>query len=136
MNGRSVQEYLKERNEDLSPEERAVGEVKDPAFLVYVGLSRPCDMAVTDYLDNKQYVTERTPNITYCSFAPFLSAGRLRRSLKGEEPDGPGSSGGFKTPQPTPWQQQRDGPGGSLKPPPRGPLPSTTATTDHYYYPA
>jgi hypothetical protein len=54
MNGRSVQEYLKERNEDLTPEERAVlGEVKDPAFLVYVGLSRPArDMAVTDYLDN------------------------------------------------------------------------------------
>ena len=52
--GISPREYLKLRNEDFSPEERQLmGEIKNPAFLSYVALSRPQkDMAMADYFDN------------------------------------------------------------------------------------
>jgi hypothetical protein len=52
--GISPREYLKLRNEDFSPEERQImGEIKNPAFLSYVALSRPQkDMAMADYFEN------------------------------------------------------------------------------------
>ena len=54
MGGKSVQEYLKMRDEDLSEDYRKVlGEIKDPSYLAYVALSRPLrDMAMTDFLNN------------------------------------------------------------------------------------
>ena len=53
LGGKSVQEYLYERNNDLTEEERAImGEIKDPAFLAYVAISRPSrDLAMIDYLN-------------------------------------------------------------------------------------
>lgn len=52
--GISPREYLKLRNEDFSPEERQImGEIKNPAFLSYVALSRPQkDIAMADYFEN------------------------------------------------------------------------------------
>jgi len=52
--GIGPREYLKLRNQDFSPEERQLmGEIKNPAFLSYVALSRPQkDMAMADYFDN------------------------------------------------------------------------------------
>ena len=60
MGGKSMQEYLKRRNDELSEEDRAIlGEIKDPAFLVYVALSRPArDLAMTKYLNNIYAVGE------------------------------------------------------------------------------
>jgi|GEM_PF-6868754 len=60
MGGKSVQEYLKARNDELSEEDRAIlGEIKDPAFLVYVALSRPArDLAMIKYLNNIYAVGE------------------------------------------------------------------------------
>ena len=57
LGGVSAQEYLKARNNELTPEERSIlGEIKDPAFLVYVALSRPArDMAMRDYLNNLNF---------------------------------------------------------------------------------
>ena len=53
MGGKSVQEYLKKRDEELSEEYRKVlGEIKDPSYLTYVALSRPArDIAMSDYLN-------------------------------------------------------------------------------------
>ena len=52
--GISPREYLKLRNEDFSPEERQImGEIKNPAFLSYVALSRPQkDIAMADYFED------------------------------------------------------------------------------------
>jgi hypothetical protein len=52
--GISPREYLKLRNEDFSPEERQImGEIKNPAFLSYVALSRPQkDIAMADYFES------------------------------------------------------------------------------------
>jgi len=52
--GVSPREYLKLRNEDFSAEERQImGEIKNPAFLSYVALSRPQkDMAMNDYFES------------------------------------------------------------------------------------
>ena len=49
--GISAQEYLQARNEDLSEQERKLlGEIKNPAFLSYVALSRPQkDLAMMEY---------------------------------------------------------------------------------------
>jgi hypothetical protein len=60
LGGKSVQEYLKKRNNELSEEDRAIlGEIKDPAFLVYVALSRPArDLAMIKYLNNIYAVGE------------------------------------------------------------------------------
>jgi ADP-Ribosyltransferase in polyvalent proteins len=60
LGGKSVQEYLKARNNELSEEDRAIlGEIKDPAFLVYVALSRPArDLAMIKYLNNIYAVGE------------------------------------------------------------------------------
>jgi hypothetical protein len=54
LGGKSVQEYLYERNNDLTEEERAImGEIKDPAFLAYIAISRPSrDLAMIKYLNN------------------------------------------------------------------------------------
>lgn len=54
LGGKSMQEYLYERNNDLTEEERAImGEIKDPAFLAYVAISRPSrDLAMIKYLNN------------------------------------------------------------------------------------
>lgn len=47
-------DYLKMRDEDLTEDERKLlGEIKEPAFLVYVALMRPSkDLAVGKYLNN------------------------------------------------------------------------------------
>jgi hypothetical protein len=57
LGGVSAQEYLKNRNNELTEEERSIlGEIKDPAFLTYVALSRPArDMAMRDYLNNLNF---------------------------------------------------------------------------------
>jgi hypothetical protein len=54
LGGKSVQEYLYERNNELTEEERAImGEIKDPAFLAYIAISRPSrDLAMIKYLNN------------------------------------------------------------------------------------
>ncbi len=60
LGGKSVQEYLYERNNDLTEEERAImGEIKDPAFLAYIAISRPSrDLAMIKYLNNMFAVGE------------------------------------------------------------------------------
>jgi hypothetical protein len=62
MGGKSMQEYLKRRNDELSEEDRAIlGEIKDPAFLVYVALSRPArDLAMINYLNGIYSVGEES----------------------------------------------------------------------------
>lgn len=57
--GISAQEYLKARDEQLTPEERKMlGEIKNPAFLTYVALSRPQkDLALMEYF---QQVKDQT----------------------------------------------------------------------------
>ena len=51
--GLSAREYLELRNEYLSDEERKLlGEIKNPAFLSYIALSRPQkDLAMAEYFD-------------------------------------------------------------------------------------
>ena len=53
MAGKSRMEFLMARDESLSKEERDIlGEIRDPAYLTYVALSRPArDLAMIDFLN-------------------------------------------------------------------------------------
>jgi hypothetical protein len=53
MAGKSRMEFLMARDETLSKEERDIlGEIRDPAYLTYVALSRPArDLAMIDFLN-------------------------------------------------------------------------------------
>ena len=53
MGAPSRMEYLMKRDENLSKEERDIlGEIRDPAYLTYVALSRPArDLAMVDFLN-------------------------------------------------------------------------------------
>jgi hypothetical protein len=60
LGGKSQMEYVMKRDE-LSKEERdLLGEIKDPAYLTYVAMSRPSrDLAISEYLNNLAVYSEQ-----------------------------------------------------------------------------